>query len=218
MYSNRHTSSNPVIRAFIEGHKRSVGSLSTDGHQLALHGNVIAWRPPTGHGVCVTLCGWNTKTTRKYLSLLPGVSVLTESGKPCINGIPVAEDEVLTIRAKGYKKPTGPKGDMWITGKTWVATDGWRGYEEPAYAVCGANDTGMWSDSPCPTTTCKAELGLAEQRLKEAGVKYKHASGQSSNVFCLHRYLIVKPKDMERATELVAPLIQDTRLMYLCNN
>jgi hypothetical protein len=157
-------------------------------------------------------------TTRKYLSLLPGVYASTDNGKPIINGIPVTDDQVLTIRTKGYKKPTGPKGDLWLTGKAWVDTDGWRGYEMPAYAVVGANDTGMFSDSPCPTTVCKRELAMAEQKLKEKGVEYKHAIGTTSNVFCLHRYLIVKPKDIDRATELVAPLIPEASLMYLCNN
>jgi len=208
---------NKVIDAFVNGRKASAGNLATDGHQLALFGNVIAWRPDKGYGVCVTLCGWNSKTTRKYLSMLPGVSAWTERGKPHINGIPVDVNQVMTIRTNGYKRPTTTKGDMWITGKTWVSTDGWRGYEEPAYAVCGANDTGMWSDSPCPTTVCERELAMAAQALSSAGIKYKHTSGQSSNVFCVHRYLVVKPKDVQVAAELIKPLLPETRLLYPCN-
>ena len=39
-----------------------------------------------------------------------------------------------------------------ITLKTkYVKTDGWRGRLEPINAICGSNDTGNYSDSPCPS-------------------------------------------------------------------
>jgi hypothetical protein len=49
--------------------------------------------------------------------------------------------------------------------KTWISSSGWRGYEEPVNAICGANNTGSYSDSPCPEKTCLAELEKAKKIL-----------------------------------------------------
>ena len=47
----------------------------------------------------------------------------------------------------------------YISKKTrWVSTDGWRGYYEPINAVAGANNTGSWDDSPCPSHVCESEI------------------------------------------------------------
>ena len=32
-----------------------------------------------------------------------------------------------------------------------VRIDGWRSRLEPINAICGVNDTGSYSDSPCPS-------------------------------------------------------------------
>lgn len=100
--------------------------------------------------------------------------------------------------------------------RKWVSTDGWRGYEEPINAVCGANDTGMWDDSPCPSTTREKELNMAKNILRKNRIKYRQVVCQSSNVFCVHVYLCVSKVDKERATELLEPLVHETRLLYMC--
>jgi hypothetical protein len=105
------------------------------------------------------------------------------------------------------------------TKKRWVATDGWRGYEEPIYYIAGANDTGGWDDSPCPTKTALAELQGVRSVLRKAKIRTKQIITRSSNVFCAHRYLLVTPADFERAKELVNEYYEtarhETRLLYV---
>lgn len=101
------------------------------------------------------------------------------------------------------------------TKKHFVRTDGWRGYEEPIYAVCGANDTGTASDSPCRTEVANKELGMVKSILRKAGIPCKHVYCQSSNVFCVHRYLVVPAEETERARGLIQPLISETTLLYI---
>lgn len=97
----------------------------------------------------------------------------------------------------------------------WISTDGWRGYFQPIDAVAGANNTGMFSDSPCPTTVCRAELKAAANVLKKAGISHRRQACRSSNVFCEHVYLVVPSGDVERAKELIKPLVKDARLLYI---
>lgn len=110
-----------------------------------------------------------------------------------------------------------------ITTKShWVKSDGWRGYSEPIYWIAGANDTGMYSDSPCPSKVATEELKLIRDVLRKAGIKYRHIVTQSSNVFCVHRYLIVSPADHDRAKELMKAFKESedydgTRLLYVNN-
>lgn len=99
--------------------------------------------------------------------------------------------------------------------KVWVATDGWRGYEQPISAVCGANDTGGWSDSPCPTSRALAELAKAKSVLRKAGIPSKSTICRSSNVFCAHRYICVPEERIAEAKALIAPLVAETRLLYM---
>lgn len=104
---------------------------------------------------------------------------------------------------------------MISTRKHWISTDGWRGYEQPISAVCGANNTGNSWDSPCPSNTCDQELRLAGSILRQNGIRYKRTWCRSSNVFCVHGYLCVEDKDIDRAKDLIRPLIDQTRLLYL---
>jgi hypothetical protein len=100
--------------------------------------------------------------------------------------------------------------------KTWISTDAWRGYYRPLNAVCGANDTGGWSDSPCPSDVRANELGMAKKTLRHNRINFKQTWSRSSNVFCVHVYLCVAPEDKQRAVEVLKPLEQETRLLYLC--
>lgn len=99
--------------------------------------------------------------------------------------------------------------------KKYVRTDAWCGYEEPIDAVCGAKDTGTWEDSPCPTPLALAELAKAKKILKQHNIKFKSTWGQTSNVFCIHRYIVVAHENVEQAKELIKPLIDECRLLYI---
>lgn len=97
----------------------------------------------------------------------------------------------------------------------WVSTGGWSGYSEPINAVCGANNTGSWSDSPCRTEVCLKELKMAKKVLKNNGIEFEVKHTKTSNVFCEHVYLVVHEDDKERAKELIKPLLDNTTLLYL---
>lgn len=99
--------------------------------------------------------------------------------------------------------------------KVWIKTDGWRGYEQPVNAVGGANNTGMWSDSPCPTNVAKAEIEAFRKQLRREGIRSKLLGCVTSNVFCQHIYVLVHPENRERAFE-IAKLHENnnTRLFY----
>lgn len=99
--------------------------------------------------------------------------------------------------------------------KKYVSTDGWRGYEEPINAVCGANNTGNWSDSPCPESVCLDEIKQASKILRANKIRFKRTWTRTSNVFCIHCYLVTLPEDVEKAKELIKPLIDTTRLLYI---
>ena len=101
--------------------------------------------------------------------------------------------------------------------KRYVKTDGWRGYEEPVNAICGANNTGNWSDSPCPEKTCLAELGQVKKILRENKIPFRQTWCQTSNVFCIHGYIVVPEELKETAKNLIAHLPKETRLLYLTN-
>lgn len=99
--------------------------------------------------------------------------------------------------------------------KIWVRTDGWRGYEQPINAIGGANDTGSWSDSPCPTKVALAEIEAFRKQLRREGIRSKMLICRSANVFCIHRYVLVHPENRERAYEIAkAHENNDTRLFY----
>jgi len=99
--------------------------------------------------------------------------------------------------------------------KTYIRTDGWRGYEQPVNAICGANDTGSWSDSPCPSNTRVNELNKAKKLLRENKISFRQTVCQTSNVFCAHVYLCVLPENKEKAREILQPLVNETQLFYL---
>ncbi len=106
------------------------------------------------------------------------------------------------------------------TRKQWVQTDGWRGYEEPIYWVAGANDTGDYYDSPCPSGKATEELKSVKSILRENKIRYREVATNSSNVFCLKRYIIVSPADIEKAKQVVGgkydeELKQATDLLYV---
>ena len=98
----------------------------------------------------------------------------------------------------------------------YVKTDGWRGYSQPINAIAGANNTGSWSDSPCPESVCLNELDQVKKILMTKNIPYKLVWCESSNVFCIHGYIVTLNKDKKRAKKLIQHLPEQTRLLYLC--
>lgn len=98
----------------------------------------------------------------------------------------------------------------------WIETDPWRGYFQPINAIAGANNTGQWSDSPCPENVCLNELEMVKKRLIENNIPYKLVWCNSSNVFCIHGYIVVPGRMKRKAKKLIQDLPDKTRLLYLC--
>lgn len=106
------------------------------------------------------------------------------------------------------------------TKKRWVQSSGWRGYYEPIHWVAGANDTGMAPDSPCPSKMATSELAKVRSILRRNGIRFREVVTESSNVFCVHRYLVVSEADHAMACEIVADnynseLKHITNLLYV---
>lgn len=218
-------SGNKAVLAFTEGKAKKTPNTVSTGNQLFLFGNLIAeWR---ADGLYISNGGYHhydkhgndiaaSATTKKRLNDLPNVRVTQAKCKLYQNG---TEWDGSWIKVEGVTPPKiNPAyiGDVFSTQERYVRTDGWRGYSEPIYAVAGANDTGTWSDSPCPSNVREAELNALAQYLSEHGVPTQQVVCQSSNVFCVHVYLIAKIKDVERARVLVQTYLDyhDTRLLY----
>jgi len=102
--------------------------------------------------------------------------------------------------------------------KSWVSYDAWRGHEQPVYAVVGASDSGMWSDSPAPSDISKSEINAVRSFLKKNGVHTQEVHSATSNVFTGKRWVIVPPEEYEKAKALAGKYLQehekDTRLLH----
>jgi len=72
-----------VIDSFIEDKYCKVTNTETNGHELFLFSNCIARRDK--NNIQITTAGWNTKTTRDRLNMLPGVWVRCRKGNLQIN-------------------------------------------------------------------------------------------------------------------------------------
>lgn len=203
-----------VTDAFLSGRAKKVDNTHTDGRSLWLFFNKIAEHREDG--LYVSNCGYKTRTTAERLRALPNVNLTSKRGEWYLNGEawngewrrvntnprPIADENVV--------------GSLFDLTKKWVSIDGYRGYEEPVYAVCGANDTGMWSDSPCPSNVAEAELKAMESVLDIAKIPHKLHTCETSNVFCVHHYLVVPPKFVDKARKLVDNHLESatTRLLY----
>ena len=102
------------------------------------------------------------------------------------------------------------------TKTTWISTSGWRGYVQPINAVGGANNTGSYSDSPCPSDVCEREIKEFRAMLRKNKISSRLKVCQSSNVFCVHVYVLVHPDDKEKALELAQEHKKNTTLFYPC--
>ena len=206
--------------AFLMGETKQVSNTMTDGSALYLFDNKIAeWR---GDELWITNCGWQTMTTMERLNgigVTAGFRIFQKKKKWYLNG-EEWDGEWTKVESNVTRPIVDDKnaGNVWIRTKVWKHIDGWRGYEEPTYAVCGANDTGMWDDSPCRSDVAEADLTEAKKVLKKSGIATKLITCESSNVFCVHHYLIVMPKDKQKAEAIIKQHLEDnyTQLLYAC--
>lgn len=93
-----------------------------------------------------------------------------------------------------------------------------RGYRIPGNAVLGASDTGLWSDSPCPSGEVLDEIRrFRKEVLRPAGVPSRTKTLNTSNVFCLKRWVCVADEDWPRAVALAEAWLEenDATLRYL---
>lgn len=188
-----------------------------DGSHMSLFDNEIAWVTLKGE-LWIHACGWVSKTTRERLNgiLRGGLSI---KKKQYILDGEVWDGSPKMIRVQ-VEKPSAEAGlncKTFIESTSWVARNAWRGANVPTYAVAGANDTGTWDDSPCPTPVATKELSDVANMLSAKGIPTKEMVCEGSNVFCAHRYLITYPRDAEYARVLVDAYLQknETELLYL---
>jgi len=203
-----------VVSAFMQGGAKKVSNTQTDGRSLWLFGNKIAEHREDG--LYITNCGWMSKTTKERLNGIDGVRINQSKGKWYLNGVEWDGEWKRVNENKPPMVDESKVGALFDTTQRWVKIDGWRGYNEPIYAVCGANDTGMWSDSPCPSNVCERELTDAVRVIKNKGIPTKIVTTETSNVFCVHRYVIVPPKYVDVAREMIREHINnsETNLIY----
>jgi hypothetical protein len=204
-----------TVNAFIQGMPKKVGNTRTNGKQLFLHGNLISEH--RADGLYVSNAGWNSRTTKERLNALPNVSIQQKKNQWYLNG---ESWDGQWAKVNSNPPPVVDEdkaGSMMDDSTTWVKTDGWRGYQKPTWGVAGVNDTGGWSDSPCPTHIAEAELGAIATILKASRIPHKKVTLETSNVFCVHHYLIVPPKFFELGKSLVLDYLEksSTRLLYV---
>ena len=203
-----------ITDAFVQGQAKKISNTHTDGQGLWLFDNKIAEHREDG--MYISNAGWHSRTTKERLNGLPDVSISQKKGEWYLNGEQWSGDWIRVNTNTPPEVDKSKVGKTFDTSKTYVKIDGWRGYEQPVYAVCGANDTGTWSDSPCPSHVAKKELEDAQNVLKSNKIPTKIITTETSNVFCVHHYLIVPPVHHERAKGLVSEHIDNdvTRLIY----
>lgn len=204
-----------IANSFIEGKAKKMSNTHTDGQSLWLFNNKIAEHRQDG--MYISNAGWNSKTTKVRLNALPEVSICQKKGVWFLNGNAWNGD---WIKINSNTPPSVDKDkikNIFDLSKGWVSSDGWRGYEQPTYAVCGANDTGKWEDSPCPSDVAEREIKEAQLVLKSKKIPTKIMTTQSSNLFCVHHYIVVPPHYLEQAKELLLEQynVNETRLLYL---
>lgn len=206
------------VGAFLRGESYKGSNTQTDGRALWLHFNKIAEHRQDG--LWITDCGWASNVTRERLRALPSVNLSrkTVSGEKIwiLNG---EQWDGAWHRVNGNVPPVvndSVVGSLFDLTTKWVSSDGYRGKSQPVYAVCGASDTGMWSDSPCPSDVSAAEIKAAINAIKAVGIPTKMRTHETSNVFCVAHYVVVPPKYVDKAREVVDKHLErvPTTLLY----
>lgn len=164
------------------------------------HGNPIAMYDPYIERFFVSTYGWDDSiTTRKKIDDILGDAHLDYKRDRKTHEI------TLTVRGE-------PFTDSEELFRHLLCSDGihvmnsWRRWVEPFTAVAGCNDTGSWSDSPCPTSLADKEVERLLTYLRSKGFKPYQCYTQTSNVFCVARYICVPLHQVIKAREAIAEL------------
>lgn len=64
-----------ILRAFVNGNRKTIDNTTTDGHIVWLHGNMIVRRDEETGIVYIRTAGWNTQTTRERLKAFTNKSL-----------------------------------------------------------------------------------------------------------------------------------------------
>ena len=150
------------------------------------HANpIVAFHRVSG-AVLRTTSGWRTKTTKDRLNSIPGSFISQKKGEWYEKGEPfedLGEDIRILLGRESYHR-----------------IDGWRGYSIPPFAVAGSSDTGSWSDSPCPSSAVEEEIKKVQGILAEHNIKSYVVIRETSNVFCVKRWVCVRGIDFRDAS------------------
>lgn len=84
-----------AVRALIAGHNFKQSNTQVKDNSMYLFGNMIATKE--GRELKISLCGWNTLTTRERLNGLPRVNIKQVKGIPYLNGEPMNTRQVYTV-------------------------------------------------------------------------------------------------------------------------
>lgn len=190
-----------TVAAFEQGKALKVGNTYTNGKELFLFDNMIAkWEDGC---LWITNAGYETNTTKERLNGLNGVSIYQRNHVWYLNG---EEWNGSWTKIEDQKAPAIDEeqvANQWNLSTKWVS-NGYRGRNEATCGVAWAPDTGMWSDSPYRSDVTDRELKLIMAELRANGIQSKVVNCETSNVFCQHRYVVTKPKDMDKAKAIVA--------------
>jgi hydroxymethylpyrimidine pyrophosphatase-like HAD family hydrolase len=215
---------NKVIESFKQGKAKRIKNDLSTGKELFYHGNKIA--EYKADGLYISNGGFNSytrsgkeitgsKTTKDRLNQLTDIRQFKcqwyLNGKEW-NGTEIKISDCTFTKFKN-------NGNYFNEEMTYIETDGWRGYSEPKYAIAGANNTGNWSDSPCKSYICESEIKDIQDYLLSNGIKTIIKVCETTNVFCVHVYLIPKVKDYQKGIELVKKYLyeNETQLLYKIN-
>lgn len=204
-----------VVNAFMNGEYLKVGNSYTDGNSLYLFNNKIAEH--RSDGLYISNAGWTSRTTKERLNGISGVNIYQKKYKFHLNGVEWNGDWIRINENAPPIVDTDKTKKKFNTSIGSEALDGWRNYDFPVYAVAGANDTGTWSDSPCPSDVSARELEAIVNKLKKNKIPTKFTTLESSNVFMVRNFVIVPPYYVDNAREIVADHLSnnDTRLLYI---
>ena len=203
-----------ITDAFLNGRAKKVGNTQTDGKHLYLFGNKIAEHREDG--LYITNAGWQSRTTRDRLEALPNVNIFQKKFVWHLNG---NAWDGSWIKVNDNPPPIFDSehiGEAFDLSMEWVKTDAWRGYEKPKYSVAWASDTGMWDDSPCKSDVAERELNAIRKELADNKIPNMLKTCPTSNVFCVHHYIVVPPRYYDKAREVVTAYLfeEETNLLY----
>ena len=122
-----------IVTAFLNGNAKKLSNTQTNGRCLWLYNNKIAEHREDG--LYISNAGWFSKTTKERLNYLPDVNIWQKKGKWYLNGQEWDGNWIKVNDSTPPKVDESRSANMFDLSMTWVSTDGWRGYEQPTYAI-----------------------------------------------------------------------------------